>query len=187
MLPLLRQVIVEEKNWFSDDEYVDIMAVCQTLPGVIAVNLATYVGYKKKGFPGSVIATVGVVLPSYIIIILIAKGFAAFDNNPYLGGAMAGLRAAALGLVVVALIQLATTIFNGKWSVIIAVLSFVMIAIIKINTVYVILLFIMLGAIRAIVAEKNIKKIDTQKVVTKDLQEGESENITENGKERCQK
>lgn len=187
MLPLLRQVIVEEKKWFSDEDFVDITAVCQGLPGVIAVNLATYVGFKKKGFPGSVIATVGVVLPSYIIIVLIAKGFAAFDNNPYVGGAMAGLRAAALGLVIVALIQLASSIFNGKWSVIIAIVSFVMIAIIKINTVYVILLFVTLGVIRAVIAKKNIERVDINKEPAKDEQESRPENIAEEEKERCRK
>ena len=57
MLPLLRNTLVEEKKWFDEEEFVDIVSVCQSLPGVVAINMATYVGYKKKGLAGSLIST----------------------------------------------------------------------------------------------------------------------------------
>ena len=154
MLPLLQHELTEVRPWFDKDEFVDIIAVCQSLPGVVAINMATYVGYKKKKFLGSLVATVGVVLPSFVMILLIATFISNLGDNPVINGAMAGLRAAALGLIVVSLIQLSSTVFKNKWAVIAAALSFVLIAVLNINTAYVILLFLLLGVASAVVADK---------------------------------
>lgn len=154
MLPLLQHSLTEEKKWFTQDEFVDVVAVCQSLPGVIAINMATYVGYKKKGFLGSLISTIGVVLPSFVMILLIAAFISNLGDNPYVAGAMAGLRAAALGLIAVAVIQMSASVFRGKWTIFAAVLSFVLIAVFNINTAYVILLFIILGIASAFAADR---------------------------------
>lgn len=153
MLPLLQHSLTEEKKWFSQDEFVDIVSVCQSLPGVIAINMATYVGFKKKGFIGSLISTIGVVLPSFCMILIIAAFISNLGDNPAVNGAMAGLRAAALGLVMVAVIQMGSVVFKGKWTIAAAALSFVLIAVLNINTAYVILLFVVLGVLSAVIAD----------------------------------
>ena len=145
MLPLLQNTLIEEKKWFTKEEFVDIVAVCQSLPGVVAVNMATYVGYKKKGLIGSIISTLGVVIPSFVIIIIIATFISSLGDNGVVMGAMAGLRAAALGMVAVALIQLFPAAIKSKWALLAAVLAFVLITVLHINTAYVILLFAVLG------------------------------------------
>lgn len=145
MLPLLQNTLTEEKKWFTREEFVDIVAVCQSLPGVVAINMATYVGYKKKGLLGSIVSTFGVTIPSFVLILLIARGITALGDSGTVMGAMAGLRAAALGMVAVALIQLAPSALKNKWAVLAAVSSFVLIAILKINTAYVILIFAVIG------------------------------------------
>ena len=145
MLPLLQNSLIHEKKWFTEEEFVDAVAVCQGLPGVIAVNMATYVGYKKKGLAGSVVSTFAVVTPSFVMILIIARFLSAISDNPYVQGAMAGFRVAALGLVVVAVIQLAPKVIKDKWTAGAAVQAFVLIAVFNINTAYVILLFIALG------------------------------------------
>lgn len=154
MLPLLKHSLTEEKKWFSEEEFVDIVAVCQSLPGVIAINMATYVGYRKKGLLGSIVSTFGVVMPSFVMILVIATFISNIGDNPVAGGAMAGLRAAALGLVVVAVIQMGSVVFKGKWTVAAALLSFVLIAVLKINTAYVILLFVVIGVVTALVGDR---------------------------------
>lgn len=145
MLPLLQNTLIEEKKWFTKEEFVDIVAVCQSLPGVVAVNMATYVGFKKKGLIGSIISTLGVIIPSFIIILVIARSLAALEDNSAMMGAMAGLRASALGLVAVAMIQLFPAAIKSKWALLAAVLAFVLITVLHINTAYVILLFAVLG------------------------------------------
>ena len=145
MLPILQNSLIYEKKWFTEEEFVDAVAVCQGLPGVIAVNMATYVGYKKKGLAGSLVSTFAVVTPSFLMILIIAKFLTSVIDNPYVAGAMAGFRVAALGLVVVAIIQLSPKVIKGAWTTGAAVLAFVLIAVFNINTAYVILLFIVLG------------------------------------------
>ncbi len=145
MLPLLQNTLIEDKKWFTKDEFMDAVAICQGLPGVIAINMATYVGYKKKGLAGSLISTLGVTLPSFVLILIIANGISAIGDNRYILGAMAALRASALGLVIVAIIQLAPSAIKDKWTLGAVALAFVLIAVLNVNTAYVILLFIILG------------------------------------------
>ena len=145
MLPLLQNTLINEKKWFTREEFMDIVAVCQSLPGVVAINMATYVGYKKKGLAGSLVSTFGVVIPSFTMILIIARFISSLGDNGVLMGAMAGLRAAALGMVVVAMIQLMPAAIKNKWAMLAAVVAFVLIAVLRINTAYVILLFAVLG------------------------------------------
>ena len=161
MLPLLQNTLIEEKKWFTKEEFIDAVAICQGLPGVIAINMATYVGYKKKGLAGSLVSTIGVTLPSFVLILIIAHGISAIGNNPYVLGAMAALRAAALGLVVVAIIQLAPSAIKNKWAMAAAALAFVLIALFNVNTAYVILLFIILGIAATIINERKIAAAET--------------------------
>ena len=154
MLPLLQNTLINEKKWFTKEEFMDIVAVCQSLPGVIAINMATFVGYKKKGLAGSIVATLGVSVPSFVLILIIATFISNLGDNPYVNGAMGALRATALGLVLVAVIQLAPAAVKNKWAAIAAVSSFVLIAVLNINTAYVILLFILLGVASVMVGSR---------------------------------
>ena len=145
MLPLLQNTLINEKKWFTKEEFMDIVAVCQSLPGVVAINMATYVGYKKKGLAGSLVSTFGVVIPSFTMILIIARFISSLGDNGVLMGAMAGLRAAALGMVAVAMIQLMPAAIKNKWALLAAAAAFVLIAVLRVNTAYVILLFAVLG------------------------------------------
>ena len=73
MLPFIYKSVVEEKKWLTEKEMLDCIAISQSLPGVIAINSATYVGSRKAGFPGALAASAGVILPSFVIIILVVK------------------------------------------------------------------------------------------------------------------
>ena len=174
MLPLLQNALIEEKKWFTKEEFVDIVAVCQSLPGVVAVNMATYVGYKKRGLLGSLVSTFAVVMPSFILILIIARGITALGDNGIVMGAMAGLRAAALGMVAVAMIQLAPAALKSKWAAMAAVLAFVLIGVLNINTAYVILLFVLLGIASALVGGKRTIAAASVDAAEKSVPEGES-------------
>ena len=147
MIPILRDKMVNEKGWFTDEDMVDVIAVCQGMPGVIAVNMATYVGFKRRGFLGSLVSTAGVVLPSFIIILLIAQGLSAFSDNPIVMGLLGGLRAAAVGLIIVAVWTVAKSVMKDTFSIIGAVVSFILIAGLHVNVAYVVLLFLITGIV----------------------------------------
>lgn len=150
MLPLLQDSMINDKKWFTEEEFVDIIAVCQSLPGVVAVNMATYVGYKRRGLAGSVTATLAVVLPSFLMILMIAGLLVGTGQRSIIAGAMAGFRAAALGLIITAIIQLSSKVFRDKKTVAAAAAAFVLIAVFRIDTALVILLFAALGIAEAL-------------------------------------
>ena len=137
MIPIIRDSLVRDKKWFSDEEMADMIAICQSLPGVIAINMATFVGFKKKGFLGSLVSTIGVLLPSFIVILLIAQGINVIGDMAIVQGALAGLRAASAGLIVVAVWQVASMAIGDWISAALAVLSFVLISFLEVPVAYV--------------------------------------------------
>lgn len=160
MIPILSDIIVNDKKWFSEDEMLDMVSVCQSMPGVIAVNMATYVGFKRRGFFGSLVSTIGVVIPSFVIILLIAGGLSSTDRSPYVDGMLSGLKAAALGLIILAVYQLARGVMKDSFSIVGAIAAFTLIAIFKINVVYVILLFLFIGVILTVTGLRRIGSSD---------------------------
>lgn len=172
MLPLLQDILIKEKKWFTEEEFLDTVAVTQSLPGVIAINIATYVGYKKRGFLGSLVSTIGVALPSFVLILLMASGISAIGDSSVVKGAMSALRATALGLIIVAVIRLVPAAIKSKWGVLAAIASFVMIVVFDINTAIVILIFLVLGIASALVNNKRIKKAESSITRSEDEEGG---------------
>ncbi|MBR3941942.1 MAG: chromate transporter [Clostridia bacterium] len=106
MLPIIQRELVESRGWLTDEEITDYYAIGQMTPGVIAVNVATFVGMKRKGVPGAICTTLGVITPSVIIIIAIAAVLMKFMDNPYVIHAFAGIRVAVLGLMLKTIVTL---------------------------------------------------------------------------------
>ncbi len=106
MLPILQREIVDNKHWGTEEELMDYYALGQVTPGMIAVNVATFIGCKLKGFWGGVFATIGVITPSMIIITIIALCLSQFEENPYVAHAFAGIRACVCVLILDAVVKL---------------------------------------------------------------------------------
>ena len=100
----------KQKKWVTDEDILDIVAIAESTPGPIAVNMATFVGTRLAGIPGAVCATVGVVLPSFIIILIVAKCFQKFKSSRIVSGCMSGLRPAVVGLIASAVISVGKTV-----------------------------------------------------------------------------
>ena len=100
MIPLMQGIIVDRHHWMSEEEIVDCIAVSQGLPGVIAINMATYIGKQKKNVMGSIVATAGVILPSFLIIIAVVEVLRQIGDSRYIQGALIGIKAAATGLII---------------------------------------------------------------------------------------
>ena len=128
MLPLLRREIVENKKWITEEELVDYYALGQCTPGVVAVNSATFVGYKIKGTLGSIIATLGVIMPSILIITVLATAINAMRENEYVSHAFSGISIAVCALVSVTVFKLALKNVKNVSSAVIAVLAFLGVA-----------------------------------------------------------
>ncbi len=145
MVPLIQDIVVNQKHWMSDEEALDCIAVSQGLPGVIAINMATYIGHNRKGFMGALVATTGVILPSFIIIILVIKVLSGIGDNRYVQGALIGIKAAATGLIAFAAYKLGKQTLNNRFTWIVGILTFAVIIVFDLNAVWMILFGIFAG------------------------------------------
>lgn len=110
MLPLIQQNVLK-LGWATEQELINFVAVAESTPGPFAINMATYIGSETGGLPGSFCATLGVVLPSFVIILIIARAYLAFKENKYVAGCMSGLRPAVVGLIGTAVLSIGKTVF----------------------------------------------------------------------------
>lgn len=147
MIPLIEREMVEGKGWINREDIVDILAVSQSLPGAIAINSATFIGYKIAGIPGAISATLGVILPSVIVITVIASIFVAFKENMIVQKVFAGIRSAVVALIAVAAWNIGKSSIKDTIGLIIAIGAFIASAILDIHAIYIILVGIMLGLI----------------------------------------
>ncbi len=99
MLPLIQEEVVENQEWLTDHEFIDLVAVAQSTPGPIAVNSATFIGQKTSGFFGGLVATAGVVTPSIIIMFIIATFFFIFSKNKFVKEALAWIKPGTIGFI----------------------------------------------------------------------------------------
>ena len=119
MLPILQREVVEKKKWATDEELTDYYAIGQCTPGVIAVNTATFIGYKEKGTLGGIIATMGMIFPSLIIITVIAAFLSNFAHLPVVIHAFAGIRACVCVLIFNATLKLWQGAVKDVWGALI--------------------------------------------------------------------
>ncbi len=99
MIPIMEREFVDKKGWMDKQEFMDIMVVAQTTPGIFAIDMASHIGYKLRGVWGGIVGAVGIALPSILAILLIAIFFQAFKDNPYVGKFFRGVRPAVVALI----------------------------------------------------------------------------------------
>lgn len=147
MIPLIQTEAVEKHHWIHESDILDILAIAESTPGVLAVNCATFVGYKVAGFWGSLCATVGVVLPSFFIILLISGFYLAFRSNVWVDYAFRGIKAGVCVLLLKSFLKLAKALDKKAVSYIVLLLAFAASAIFKIKAIYVIIAAALFGVI----------------------------------------
>ena len=107
MIPLIEQKVVDEKHWVGHDELLDLIAVAQSCPGIFAVNISIFIGYKLRKIRGAIATALGTALPSFLIILLIAIFFHRFEDNPVVAAIFRGIRPAVVALIAVPTFNLA--------------------------------------------------------------------------------
>ena len=116
MLPLMREEVLAH-NWAAESELINFIAVSESTPGPFAINMATYIGTEQAGVIGAFFATLGVVLPSFIIILIVAKCYEKFQSSKIVNGCMTGLKPCVVGLIGAAVVSIAgTVLFAGEFS-----------------------------------------------------------------------
>ena len=124
MLPILEREVVTNHNWTTGEQMLDYYAIGQCTPGVIAVNVATFIGHKERGILGAIVATLGIVFPSLLIITSLASVLQLFQDNPYVQKAFGGIRIAVCALIASTVIKLAKKTIRSIIAAIITIASF---------------------------------------------------------------
>ncbi len=147
MLPMLRKEVVEKYRWATDEEMLDYFAIGQSTPGIIAINTSTIIGYKKAGIIGAVFSTLGMVTPSWIIIISIAKFFDAFASNPYVSNAFDGIRVVVIVLILNAVIKMGKKSITNWIQALIFIVGFSVVAFTSLSPIIVVVTSGFLGVV----------------------------------------
>ena len=145
MLPLLRAEVAEKNRWVTDEELLDYYSIGQCTPGIIAINTATFVGYKLRGVTGAVLTTFGVVAPSIIIITLIAAVLQNFMYDSHVTQAFAGIRIVVVALVAEAVVELWKKGVHGRIGLAVFVLSLFLLVFLHFSPIAVILTASVIG------------------------------------------
>lgn len=139
MLPMLRKECVEKYGWATDDEMLDYFAIGQSTPGIIAVNTSTFIGYKKAGIIGALFSTIGMVTPSWIIIISIARLFEEFQDNIYVQNAFLGIRVVVVVLILNAVVRMGKKSIKTTIQFVIMLLAFAIVAFTSLSPIVIVL------------------------------------------------
>ncbi len=139
MIPQIQQVAVKDKGWLTEEEMIDCVAISQSMPGVIAINSATYIGKRIKGIGGCLAATIGVIMPSFMIIIIAVTFLGAIGENKYILGAFTGVKAAVCGLIIVTAVRLGRQSLTSAFQWVLAIASLLAIGFFGITAIWAIL------------------------------------------------
>ena len=151
MIPYIEREIVENNKWVKSEDIIDIFAIVQSLPGVIAVNSSTFVGYRVAGVFGALAATLGVVLPSYLIIAIIALFLYNFKDYPYVTEAFHGIQAGVTALMCHVVYKLSKSSIKNKYGWILALAAFLALSVFNAPAIMVLLAAGILGLFATVV------------------------------------
>lgn len=154
MMPIMQRELIEKRGWLSEEELIDYFAIGQSTPGIIAVNVATFVGYKRLGVLGGIIGTIGVVTPSWVIIMLLAGAISSVDKYPLAQKALRGINVAVAALLTSVIVKFSKKTIKNVWNALFMLLSFALIYFFKVQSVWIIISSLIIGSLLTIYRQK---------------------------------
>ncbi len=157
MIPVIRDEMAR-RGWISEEDLPDIVALSQSAPGVMAVNISIFAGYKLRGIKGSIAATLGSITPSFLIILAIAMFFTAFKDNPWVEKAFKGIRPVVISLIAVPMVDMARKSCTTWWKWMLAVAALLLVAFLGVSPIWILLCTIVLGFCVTYIGERRWKR-----------------------------
>ena len=164
MMPIMQRELIEKRGWVTEDELIDYFAIGQSTPGIIAVNVATFIGYKKLGWLGGIIGTIGVVTPSWVIIMLLAGAISSVDQYPLAQKALKGINVAVAALLTSVIVKFSKKTIKNIWNALFMLLAFALIYFFKVQSVWIILTSLIIGCLLTLYKQKKQKTSVSEKV-----------------------
>ncbi len=162
MLPLLERELIVKRNWTTHEELLDYYAISQSTPGIIAVNVATFIGYKKAKFLGALVATLSLLITPVILITLIALFISNFESIAWVQKALRGINISVAALLTYSVIKMGKKVLKSFYSVALYFASFTAVYFFKVNPLFITLFCIVLGVLCFFISSRNLKKQNEQ-------------------------
>lgn len=158
MIAILEEELVAKKHWITSQDMLDMLVIAESTPGVIAVNTATSVGYRLRGVLGGIVATLGAVLPSFVIICGLSFVIDLVANNKWYIAAFKGVQACVIVLVLNAFIKMSKNLKRDWFNIVLLIAAFAVATLTKFNVIYLILIGGVWGVIYTLIADDIAKK-----------------------------
>lgn len=139
MVPLIENEIVDKRKWIAKDDFINLLAIAQSVPGILAVNISIFIGYKLRGIRGSIATTLGTILPSFVIILAIALFFHSFKDNPVVERIFKGIRPAVVALIAAPTFAMAKSARINRYTLWIPVVSALLIWLLDFSPIWIII------------------------------------------------
>lgn len=167
MMPMMQSELIQKRKWITDEELIDYYAVGQSTPGIVAVNVATFVGYKQMGIIGGVFATLGMITPSLVIIMILASLINSINDFPIIQKALKGINVAVAALLTSTIINFMKKTIKKFTNAIFMMISFLLVFVFKLPSFWIILFALLIGVVltykekkKVAAVEEDSKKID---------------------------
>ena len=147
MMPMMQAELIEKRKWITDEELIDYYAVGQSTPGIVAVNVATFVGYKQMGIIGGIFATLGMVTPSLVIIMILASLINSINDFPIIQKALKGINVAVAALLTSTIINFMKKTIKKFTNAIFMLISFLLVFVLKLPSFWIILFALLIGVV----------------------------------------
>ncbi len=158
MMPIMQRELIEKRGWITEEELIDYFAIGQSTPGIIAVNVATFVGYKRLGWFGGIIGTLGVVTPSWVIIMLLAGAISSVDKYPMAQKALRGINVAVAALLTSVIVKFSKKTIKSVWNAVLMLIAFTLIYFFKVQSVWIIIASLVIGCLITMYKQKKAAK-----------------------------
>ena len=156
MVPVIRREVCR-RDCISEGEFPDIIALAQTAPGLLAVNMSIFAGYRIRGWAGALVATLASILPSFLAILAIAMFFTGFQDNPVVVRIFMGIRPAVVALIAVPMVQMAWKADKTWWAWTLTVAAMLLVSLLRISPVYILLVTIVVATAVSLITERRHK------------------------------
>lgn len=163
MLPLIQRDIVEKYRWVTDEEFIDLFAVAQSLPGVFAVNISMFIGHKMRGVKGAIISSLGCTLPSFIIILLLAFFFEQAKDNRIVSSIMMGIRPAVVAMIAIPIVTIWHALKLPSNMILVPIVVAIVVWYFQFSPIWVIIIAATLGIMHLYIKSKVAEKRSSKK------------------------
>jgi len=160
MMPMMQSELIEKRKWITDEELIDYYAVGQSTPGLMAVNVATFVGYKQMGIVGGIFATLGMVTPSLVIIMILASLINSINDFPIIQKALKGINVAVAALLTSTIINFMKKTIKKFTNAIFMMISFLLVFVFKLPSFWIILFALLIGVVLTYKEKKKVAAVE---------------------------